>query len=77
MILSDGIMDCTRQITTAIPISGECDAVLMVVKTDEGMAVVQSLKGEVLMTQEEAKTVVINLLVDIVNRLTTIPQVEL
>ena len=77
MKLSDGLLDVTRQINSVMPMDIECGTVLLVVESDAGMAVVQSLKGEVLMTQEEAKTVVINLLVDIVNRLTTIPKVEL
>lgn len=75
MKLSDGLLDVTRQITSVMPIGIECGTVLLVVESDEGLAVVQSLAGELLMDDTEKKRVVVNLLIDIVNRLTQIESV--
>ena len=75
MILSEGLLDVTRQITTALPMGATCGAVMLVVESDDGTVLVHSLSGQLVMTEAEAKKVIINMLIDIVNQITAIESV--
>ena len=75
MILSDGLLDVTRQISTALPMGITCGAVMLVVESDDGIVLVHSLSGQLVMTEAEAKKVIINMLIDIVNQITAIESV--
>lgn len=76
MEVQQGVMDTLRQIHSVYNPTDYAEAVLVVVKGFDDMAVVHCLSGEELMTEEQAKTVVVNMLIGIVNRLTTVEEIK-